>query len=61
MKIIHWNIRGVGNHDSRIALSELYRVHGPSLVFMAEPMLSLSSFPRWFWPNSRITNHYANK
>jgi hypothetical protein len=49
MKIIYWNIRGVGNRDSRIALSELYRIHGPSLVFLAEPMVSLSYVPRWFW------------
>jgi len=60
MKIIYWNIQGSGNHDSRIALSELYRVHGPSLVFLAEPMVSLSSVPRWFWTNIRITKHYAN-
>jgi hypothetical protein len=60
MKTIYWNIRGVGNHDSRLALGELYRVHGPSLVFLAEPMVSLSSVPSWFWTHLRITNHYTN-
>jgi len=60
MKIIYWNIRRVGNHNSRIGLSELYRVHGPSLVFLAELMISLCSVPRWFWSNIRITKHYSN-
>jgi hypothetical protein len=60
MQIIYWNIHGVGNHDSRIGLSELYRVHGPSLVFFVEPMISLCSVPRWFWSNITITKHYAN-
>jgi len=60
MKIIYWNIRGIGNHDSRLALGELNSAHFPSLVFLAEPMVTLGSVPGWFWESIRITKYYAN-
>jgi len=60
MKIIYWNIRGIGNHDSRLALRELNRAHVPSLAFLAEPMVTLGSVPGWFWESIRITKYYAN-
>jgi len=48
MNIIYCNIRGIGNNESRIALSNLCRVNRPSLIFMAEPMVSYDSIPTWY-------------
>jgi len=45
MNIIFWNIRGIGNNDSRIALSDMCRLNKPSLLFIAEPMVSHDSIP----------------
>ena len=61
MKIIYWNIRGIGNNDSRIAFREMYRLNNPSLVFLAEPMVVYDSIPSWFWNNLHVTNYCVNK
>lgn len=61
MNIIYWNIRGIGNNESRIALSDLCRVNRPSLIFIAEPMVSYDSIPNWYWQNINVTNYVVNK
>jgi len=34
MNIIFWNIRGIGNNDSRVAFRDMCRLHTPSLVLL---------------------------
>jgi len=60
MNILYWNIRGIGNNDSRLALADLCRLHNPSLVFIAEPMVEYDSVPAWFWRNIHVSNYCLN-
>jgi len=60
MNIIFWNIRGIGNNDSRLAYSDMCRLHTPSLVFIAEPMVSYASIPNWFSRNVGVHNYCLN-
>jgi hypothetical protein len=61
MKVIFWNIRGIGNNDSRVAFSDMYHANNPSLIFIAEPMVVHDSIPSWFWNNIQVTNYCVNK
>jgi len=61
MNIIFWNIRGIGNNDSRVALTDMYRLNNAALVFIAEPMVVYDSIPNWFWNNLQVTNFCVNK
>jgi len=60
MNIIFWNIRGISNNDSRLTFSDMCRLHHPSLVFIAEPMVSYDSIPSWFWRNVHVNNYCLN-
>jgi len=60
MNIIYGNIRGIGNNESRIALSELYRVNRPSLIFIAEPMVPYDSIPPLYWRSIHVTKYVVN-
>jgi len=48
MKIFYWNIRGIGNLDSRIALKDFFFNHRPLLMFVAKPIVPLSNIPGWY-------------
>lgn len=49
MKMLYWNIRGIVNAPSRLALKRLIFKHKPDFVFVAEPWLDYSNFPiTWF-------------
>ncbi|KAM2923719.1 hypothetical protein COP2_039916 [Malus domestica] len=39
--VLFWNIRGIGNDDSRMKLSNICRLHHPNLVCIAEPMVTV--------------------
>lgn len=60
MNIIFWNIRGIGNNDSRIALSDMCRLNRPSLIFIAEPMVTYNSIPNWYWRSINVTQYCVN-
>lgn len=45
MKILFWNIRGVGKQDSRLTLEKLCKSHKPNFLFIAEPWISTSQIP----------------
>lgn len=49
MKVLFWNIRGIGNPSSRMELSNLCKTRVPDILCMAEPMISLYAFPHMFW------------
>jgi hypothetical protein len=61
MNIIFWNIRGIGNNDSRLAFADMCRLNNPSLIFISEPMVEYDSIPNWFWRNIHVTNYCLNK
>ena len=39
MKIISWNVRGLGNPRTCLALKKILQVHKPQLVFLCETKL----------------------
>jgi len=47
MNFLYWNVRGIDNSYTRIALKNLFLSHKPMLIFIAEPMITvwLSSLP----------------
>jgi len=48
MKTLFWNIRGVANSPSKLALKRLIIVNKPDFVFIAEPWMTYDRFPsRW--------------
>jgi len=50
MKIIYWNIRGIANSPSRLALRRLIIQNKPDFVFLAEPWMSYNAFPaNWLY------------
>jgi hypothetical protein len=45
MKLLYWNIRGIANSLSRLALKRLLLQHKPDLLFIAEPWMRYKAFP----------------
>jgi hypothetical protein len=60
MKILFWNIRGIGNPDSRLVVKSLCSTHKPDILFIAEPMIDFASVPSWFWKSINITKFCVN-
>jgi len=54
MKILYWNIRGIGNPKSRSEFSSLCRYHNPDLICIAEPMVNFDSIPIYFWHSNNL-------
>lgn len=49
MKAIFWNIRGLGNVKSQLLFANYCRIHKPSWVAIAEPMIEFKSIPLHYW------------
>jgi len=48
MKCVFWNIRGLANNPSRLALKKLINSNKPDLCFIAEPWMEVSKLSaRW--------------
>jgi hypothetical protein len=48
MKVLYWNIRGLANAPSRLALKKLILKEKPDFIFIAEPWIHFDKFPkRW--------------
>jgi len=45
MKSLYWNIRGIANSPSRLALKRLILLHKPDFIFLAEPWMNFNHFP----------------
>lgn len=58
MKIIYWNIRGVGNMETQIYLYHMIKIHKPDFLFLSEPMVSFNSIPPWYWHKLNLHNHW---
>jgi hypothetical protein len=48
MICLYWNIRGLANSPSRLALQNLILQHKPHIILISEPWLLFEKFPR-FW------------
>ncbi|XP_058742694.1 uncharacterized protein LOC131615239 [Vicia villosa] len=46
MKCLFWNIRGIANSSSRLALKRLIQSNHPDFVFIAEPWMDFCNFPQ---------------
>ncbi|CAN6545200.1 unnamed protein product [Malus baccata var. baccata] len=55
MKVLFWNIRGIGNDDSRTELSNICRFHHPDLVCIAEPMVTFNSISAAYWDSLNLS------
>lgn len=58
MNVFYWNIRGIGNFDSKIALRNLCLSHKPFIIFIAEPMILFDHVTSWYW-NSIGVSHFC--
>jgi hypothetical protein len=65
MKCFYWNIRGLANPSSKLALKDLFLEFKPDICFLAEPWMNVNRLsPRWlhrlglklFAVNSRPNN-----
>ena len=48
MKCLFWNLRGLANSPTKMALKKLLVVHKPDIFFVAEPWIDISKFST-FW------------
>jgi len=60
MNFLYWNVRGISNSDTRIALKNLYLSHKPMLIFIAEPMINFALVHSWFWPSIGVSKYCVN-
>jgi hypothetical protein len=60
MNILFWNVRGIGNSETRIALKNFCLSHKPSLIFVAEPMVNFAQIPAWYWPTIGVSKYCIN-
>ncbi|XP_024626586.1 uncharacterized protein [Medicago truncatula] len=60
MNIFFWNVRGIGNVDTRITLRNLFLTHRPLLLFIAEPMIDISQIPAWYWHSIGVLKFCVN-
>jgi hypothetical protein len=60
MNILFWNVRGISNSDTRLALKNLFLSHKPSLIFVAEQMVNFAQIPAWYWPSIGVSKYCIN-
>lgn len=58
--MLYWNIRGIGNPESRITLKTLCDSHKPNIIFIAEPMIPFENVPHLFLWNINVTKFCSN-
>jgi hypothetical protein len=60
MKCIFWNIRGIGNIETQVHLFYMIKTHKPDFLFLAEPLVSFSAIPSWYWKRLNLTHYVIN-
>jgi hypothetical protein len=45
MKGLYWNIRGIANKASKLALRRLISTNKPDFIIISEPWMSFGAFP----------------
>jgi len=49
MKCLFWNLRGIANPPTKLALKRLLKLYKPDFCFIAKPWMNLARFPvNWF-------------
>lgn len=46
MKCFFWNLRGLANSPTKLALKKLLVLHKPDICFIAEPWMNISKFSK---------------
>lgn len=49
LKIIFWNVKGLGNPETRLVLKNLCKMHRPDFLFLSEPWIAYSQVPSGFF------------
>jgi len=60
MNFLYWNIRGIDNYDTHLALKKMYLSHNPILMFVVEPMINFNQVPAWCWPSIGVSKYCTN-
>jgi hypothetical protein len=60
MNFLYWNVRSFGNSDTKIALNNFYLSHKPSIISLAEPMITFTQVPSWYWHSIGVTKYCTN-
>jgi len=60
MNLLYWNIRGICNFESKIALRNLFMSHKPLIIFIAEPKISFEHVPSWYWNSIGVLKYCPN-
>lgn len=60
MKVFFWNIRGLGNLDSRLLLRNLCSFYKPDIVLIAEPFVALDYISLAFWNHLNLKPFIVN-
>lgn len=60
MNSFFWNVRGIGNVDTRITLRNLFLTHRPLLLFITEPIIDISQIPTWYWHSIGVLKFCVN-
>lgn len=48
MKVLFWNVRGIGNPESKLILKKLCALHNRDFLFIAEPWIAFDQLPYGF-------------
>jgi ABC-type nitrate/sulfonate/bicarbonate transport system ATPase subunit len=46
MKCMYWNLRGLANSPTRLALKRLILLHKPDIILISEPWINMDDLPR---------------
>lgn len=60
MKCLYWNIRGMGNIETQVHLFHMIKKHKPDLLFLAEPLVSFTAIPFWYWHKLNLHHSVVN-
>lgn len=60
MKLLYWNIHGIGNLDSRLVLKRFCITQKPDMVFISKPWIFPDQFPVAFWKSIGLKPFVVN-
>lgn len=60
MKAIYWNVKGLGNEETRLDLKKMCLLHKPDLVLVSEPCIDFYSIPLSFWKSIGLKSFMFN-
>lgn len=60
MKILYWNVRGLGNQDTRLVLDQFCVTYKPEFIFLSEPWILVDQFPLDFWKRLKMKVFVVN-